>query len=96
MKREVSDIFQRRENLHILDVARRSLKYIVLLETACQLASPIVQASQELVWLMNCAIEEEEVCQRGLSRFIIMEEKLNFQVKNGFRITIIANFLQCI
>ena len=67
---------------------------MVLLESVCELASPVVQALQELVWLMNCAIEEEKVHQRGHPRITIGEEQLGFLVENGFRITDIANFFQ--
>ena len=62
-----------------------------------ELASPVVQALQELVRLMNCARDEEEVhvCRRGRPRITIREEQLTFLAENGLRITDIANFFQC-
>ena len=66
-----------------------------LLESVCELASPVVRALQEVVRLMNCAIEEDELRQKGRPRITIGEEQLGFLVKNGFRITDIANFFQC-
>ena len=44
---------------------------------------------------MNCANDEEELCESGRPRITIGEEQLSFLVKNGFRITDIANFAQC-
>ena len=68
---------------------------MVWLESVCELASPIVQALQEVVRLMNCAIEEDEVRRRGRPRITIGEEQLGFLVENKFWITDIANFFQC-
>ena len=85
-------IYRQQDLLH---VARRSLHYMLMLESVYMLASPVVQALQELIQLMNSAIEEEEVCRSGRPRIVIREEQLRFLIENDFHIADIARLFQC-
>ena len=51
--------FYRTEEM--LDVVKRSLDYMLLLESETHLASPVVEALLEVTQLMDSVIEEEEV-----------------------------------
>ena len=67
---------------------------MLLVESVCDLATPVIQALQELIQLMSSAVEEE-ACQRGRPRIMIRENQLCFLIENGFRINDIANMFQC-
>ena len=54
----------------MLDV-KRSLDYMLLLESETDLASPVVEALLELTQLMDSAIEEEEIHPCGRPRIVI-------------------------
>ena len=55
------------------------------------MASPVDQAFQEVVQLLNCVVDEEELYQRGRPLITIREEQLRVLVENCFQITDIAN-----
>ena len=78
----------------MLDV-KRSLDYMLLLESETDLASPVVEALLELTQLMDSAIKEEEIHQCGCPRIVIREDQLSFLVENGFRISDIASIFLC-
>lgn len=79
----------------MLDVIKRSLDYMLLLESETDSASPVVAALLELVQLMDSMIEEEEIQQRGRPRIVIREDQLCFLLENGFRINDIASMFLC-
>lgn len=75
----------------MLDVVKRSLDYVLLLESETDLASPVVEA---LLELMDSTIEEEEI-HHGHPYIMIREDQLRFLVENGFRVNDTATMFLC-
>ena len=70
----------------MLDVAKRSFDYVLLLESETDLASPVVEALLELIQLMDVVIEEDELHRRDRPHIVIKEDQLCFLFENGFHI----------
>ena len=80
----------------MLDVVRRSLDYMLLLESETDLASPVVEPLLEVVQLMDSTIvKKRKYIKRGRPRIMIRQDQLCCVVENGFRINDIASIYLC-
>lgn len=67
----LSDRFSFNRIEEMLNVVKRSLDYMMLLETETDLASPVAEALLELIQLMDSATEKEKILQHGRPHIVI-------------------------